>query len=1174
MKTLKTSLLFIAFLTINNTQTQACSFNASFTGDTMVCAGTSFNYLSKLTSGHYYRWAVNGGTIVFGQGTDSLWVFWPTPGTGSVELFDSTSSCTDSLTLTIHVGLSNYALTEAGFTVVGKATASGKSATLTDGGGNENSGAWNNYRINLNKNFDLNFTTNQNGSADGMMFVIQNSGLGSYSSGGQGSDLGYYNAGTGNMDESIGMEQDIYMSSSAYDDSSASHLNLVMGKSPTPIRKQVNISPALGGGSDHKLRVTWNRDANLLEIYFDGTKEFSWPNDIVKNVFGGNPNVWFGFTGATGGAASTQMVTTDTIIYNQAVINATSDTVCTGDSATLTSSYGVSYAWSNGAKTKSIKVGKSGMYSVTVTDSFNCSSTATINKNIVTLSTVSASFKVASGCVGTNVPITNNTTPTTGVRYMWKFGNGDSASGNPPSYAYKATGNYTVSVSATNGGCTSTASNPISVYTHPGGIVLSKSTPFQGQFNNGDVVTPDNVCLGDTNTYQFSPPTGYSNSNYGSKWVIAGKTFKTASGTISTDTVFKNPTSSKNAYFKFFPGSKFADSVLILTMHVQLLPGNCDTEIVRYIQARPNATSKFVFNNACQGFPLTFYDSSTIAKGDAVSLWSWNFGDGATSALQNPQHSYSKPGTYNVTLTATSNANCGIPVTKSVTEYPEAVGAFHAAAVCQQASSQFTDSSYISSGSIVTHAWNFGDGTSSTLKSPTHVYAKSGPYKVKLVVTSSFGCKDSITKSIRIEPAPVAALVYNDACVGTSINFANKTTDSATGTTYLWSFGDGSTSTAILPSHAYLANGTYKLKLTATSKYGCIDSVVQKVTPNPKPKVDFVYSGACTKNAVAFGDSDINGAGTTYTWSFGDGDSVALISDTISHIYNKSGIYKVELAVITAAGCEDTGSQRVPITGYPVASFLTPNVCEGKPLTFSNNSTGSGLTFSWNFGDSTSGSSNYSNLEEPTHVYDTAGIYTIMLAVTNSGKCTDTLVQTENVFAPPVVGKWNYKIHNQQVTFIPQDTTQKTYKWYFGTGDSSSMKKPAYTYQSKGKFDVKLIETNATGCSASYSDSITLTGLGVEPVIGPKNDLNISIFPNPFESKTTISYTLTVNSNVNISVYDIQGKFITELRNGNFEAGKYQDEFDASKCSASDGVYLVKMTVNGEVFTGRIVETK
>ena len=1162
------------FLFLNASHSEACTFSASFSGSTMVCAGNSVTYQTTSTSGHHYRWVVTGGTVVSGAGTYSLVVNWPTPGNWSVALYDSTSTCKDSTIKKIKVGLNSAVLTAAPLNAAGSASVSGRTATITTASGNENGAAWNPYSIDLNKNFDFTFTTNQNGAADGMMFIIQNTSSTTYNSAGQGSDMGYYNASSGNMDESIGIEQDIYKSSTAYDDSSASHLNLVIDKSPTPIRPQVNISPALGGGSNHTVRILWNRDINLFQYYFDTKLEYSWPNDIVKNVFNGNPNVWFGFTGATGGSTATQTATVDTLIYNQAIINISSDTICSGDSATLTASSGLSYSWSNGAKTKAIKIAKSGTYSVTITDSFGCTSSASITATIVTMPKVSASFTVGTACLGNNLYIANNSTPSTGVRYEWNFGDGDSSSGNPPTYAYKSTGKYTLNMTATNGGCTSRASQAVTVYTHPAGMVMSKSVPFQGQFNRGDLFNPDEICVGDTNVYQISPPAGYTNSDFGKKWIISNLTFATAGGTVNTDTFAAPPGSTKNAYFKFYPSKGFADSILILNVDIQLIPGGCDTLITRYIEVRPKAVSRFGFSNACNGYPVNFKDSSTINTGDVISYWAWNFGDSTTSTLENPRHTYARPGTYKVTMTATSSAGCGIPITKTVTEYPSPVTKYGIVLGCQKAVSTFTDSSSISSGSIVSRAWSFGDGISSTLKNPTHNYAKSGPYKVKLVVTSSYGCKDSLIEQVRVEPQPVAAFGYKDACVGTPIYLTNKSTDSATGTTYHWDFGDGTTSTASSPAKTYTANGSFATTLVVTSRFGCKDTIKQTITPYAEPAVHFVYTGACTKNAVAFGDSDKNGAGATYTWSFGDGGSDVTNSDTSTHIYTKAGANKVMLTIQSANGCKDTASKIVNISDYPIASFTAPNVCAGKTTSFTNTTSGTGITYIWNFGDTSSGKLNISTSTNPTHTYSSAGTYTVKLAATNSGGCTDTLIQLVNVVALPTVGKWFYRVHNYGVTFTPQDTTQKTYKWYFGTGDSSSLKKPQYTYKTKGKYYVKLQVTNATGCTAFYGDSITITGLGIETATGNNNDLNMTIFPNPSEGKTKISYSLSTISKVNISVYDLRGKLIAELKNGNFGAGDYQDEFDAAKYHANEGVYMVKLVVNGIEYTGRIVELK
>jgi PKD repeat protein len=1160
------------FLLSTHTAKAGCSFTVAFSGDTMVCSGTTVNYVTTSVTGHYYRWVVQGGSISSGQGTNSVYVLWSSPVTGLIRLVDSTLLCKDSLAYKVKVELSAGTLSAGTYALSGTSVStSGKTYTLTVNPGNpQNAAGWNNYQISLNKNFDFTFNTNQGYTtgtpADGMMFVIQNTGTKAINTSAFGSDMGYYGASTGVMDQSIGIEEDIYQSG-GYADSSSSHLNLVRNKSYTPLRPQVNISPSLYNGKDRKLRITWNRDINLMEVYFDGTKAFTWKNDIVKNVFKGNPNVWFGFTAGTGASTSTQTFANDTLKYGFPVITATKDTICSGDTSILTATAGISYLWSTGATTRSIKVAKAGSFTVSVTDSFKCTQSSP-SHSVVVITKPTAAFTVSNACLNSYITLSNTSTPSSGLTWLWKFGNGDSSTNGGPLYKYAASGTYSISLTAINSGCSSKATNPISVYDIPSGIVVSKSGPFQGQFNIGDVITPDNICVGDTNTYQFSSPKGISNSDYGTKWKIASMSFKTIKGTPSTDTLFRVPTATKNAYFRFFPSKKFADSVLVLTMHIQRIPGNCDTLITRYIQVRQKVVSNFGFVNACQGLAMSFMDSSKAPGISSVSNWAWNFGDGSTSTLQNPKHTYAIPNSYKVTLRATSDAGCGIAVTKTVIQYPNPKTQDIIIPGCQAYPTSYYDSSTIPSGnSIASRTWYFGDGASSTIRTSTHSYAKSGYFNVKLVTVSSYGCKDSLTKKIRIYPKPTAVFSFNSACVGTTIYFANTSSDSTIGTTYLWNFGDKTTSTAVAASHIYTANGTYTVKLTVTSKYGCQDTMVQPLTPYVKPIVNFFHTAACTGRTVTFTDSGKNAANSIYNWDFGDKGTFTSKNISASHTYTKTGTYTMKLEIDAPSGCSDSESMSVIVSDAPKPSFNANDACLGNPTKFSNLTTpATGPAWKWNFGDLSIAVTTFS----PTYTYKKTGSFTVQLTATNSTGCTDSVTKTINVFPEPLVGKWTASIHNYSVHFLPQDTTLGSYKWFFGTGDSSSVIQPRYTYPATPKkYQVRLVVTNTNGCSGSLSDSLLLNGTGINNRLQVNH---INVFPNPFKGQTNISYVLQQKSKVNISVYDIQGKLVVQLKEGDFEAGAYNETFDAKSCNATEGVYFLKMIINQDVYTAKLMQ--
>jgi PKD repeat protein len=141
---------------------------------------------------------------------------------------------------------------------------------------------------------------------------------------------------------------------------------------------------------------------------------------------------------------------------------------------------------------------------------------------------------------------------------------------------------------------------------------------------------------------------------------------------------------------------------------------------------------------------------------------------------------------------------------------------------CDNKDFVFANNSSIGTGMIGSY-WNFDDGNISTDQAPKHLFASAGNKQVKLVTTSEFGCKDSITKPITIYPNPNVAFT-SDVIYGApplTINFDNTSSAGV----YTWDFGDGSSTSSLMnPSHVFNDTGTYQVALYVTSQYGCIDS--------------------------------------------------------------------------------------------------------------------------------------------------------------------------------------------------------------------------------------------------------------------------------------------------------------------------------------------------------------
>jgi len=780
-------------------------------------------------------------------------------------------------------------------------------------------------------------------------------------------------------------------------------------------------------------------------------------------------------------------------------------------------------------------------------------------------------FSVNNVCLGKLIVLNNTATSAGKLGFLWVFGDGSSVSGSNINYQYQIAGNYTITQIASNPGCTASASRPVTIYNAPFGANFSMGAPFRGQFNGGDYPNPDYICIGDTITYQVVPPKGLANSDYGSKWVINSVSLKTLSGSgpYIKDTATKFLGGGKGVTFSFHP-TKNADSLYALKMDIKTLPGNCDSVITRYLQVSIRPVAGFSFINTCFGTPLTFNDTTTTPYFTTVSNWNWDFGDGDTSMMQNPMHSYAKPGTYTVKLNVSTGQGCGNTVSTTVQQYPLPDVKFGAVGECSGSNTKFVDSGSISTGTIKNWAWNFGDGSTSTQKSPAHAYTNPGTYTTNLVETSSFGCVENLTKSIDIQQTPVAGFNYKNACAGSLIYFSNTSKDPAGNPKYKWDFGTGIyTSTAVNPTNTFTNNANYNTRLVIISGNGCTDTFSEVVKPLPKPVVDISFLGACAGLPVYLTDTGTNDGNSLYSWKYGDKGTSQLSANSTSHKYASAGTYTVSLSVQNGSGCIDSSEANITISALPKADFITADVCFNKqPASFVNTSTGIGtLKYAWNLGDK----SNINTNTNVTHTYPSAGTYTVQLIAINSAGCADTVSKPININPVPIILPWTQSEINNVVKFLPQDTTIGKFEWHFGdpANDSSSNKEPTFTYPSgKGKYQVKLFVTNLHGCVAERSDSLYVSSSGIDL---QTNNLNqLQIFPNPFEGITHINYNIPVRSSLVITVYDLSGKRISELKNGMFEAGNYSDVFDASKYHCPDGTYILKMIVNGEVYMTRI----
>ena len=311
---------------------------------------------------------------------------------------------------------------------------------------------------------------------------------------------------------------------------------------------------------------------------------------------------------------------------------------------------------------------------------------------------------------------------------------------------------------------------------------------------------------------------------------------------------------------------------------------------------------------------VMFTDKST----GAPTSWNWSFGDGTYSIEKNPVHPYNRVGKYTVSLTL-KNAAGSNTVTKSgyvvVNALKAPIAAFSASSTSGNVplKVQFTDKS---TGMPSSWNWNFGDGAYSTARNPAHTYSKVGKYTVSLTVRNA-AVSNAVTKSSYINVVTLKAPVAAFSASSTSGNVPLKVqfTDKSAGfpTSWKWSFGDGTYSTARNPAHTYSKVGKYTVSLTLKNAAGSNavtkSSYVNVVTLKP-PIAAFSASTASGKAplTVTFYDKS-TGSPASWKWSFGDGTYST--SKNPVHKYSKAGKYTVSLTVKNAKG-----SNSVTKSGY------------------------------------------------------------------------------------------------------------------------------------------------------------------------------------------------------------------------------------------------------------------
>lgn len=573
-----------------------------------------------------------------------------------------------------------------------------------------------------------------------------------------------------------------------------------------------------------------------------------------------------------------------------------------------------------------------------------------------------------------------------------------------------------------------------------------------------------------------------------------------------------------HSHFFQYLGTK--DTTYIITL---IATNTCGKDTgTTTIKVLPNTVKAFFNTDVFEGcVPLRVNFTNFSTGGNNIK---WDLGDGNVTNTVSPSHTYTQAGEYFITLFV--NNGCSFDTTKpavkiKVNPKPQVKFSILRNVICETNTAQFIDQS----SDLKKYSWQFGDGDTSNLSSPKHVYNTASIYKVILTgqsATTNCIAKDSA--NIDVKPGPDAQFT-TDATVGCQpfkVNFKNTSTNSVN---FNWLFGEGNSTGRTDSSFAFAFDtaGTFNIKLYSFNALGCVDSTNRTITVNPKPKSSFTIDPKNTcKYPVRVQTSNTSKGFVSSLWDLGN--SRTSILDNPFTYYDSVGNYNISLICTSDKGCKDTSSTVFNAFPMPVPSFTaTPlSGCEPLVVSFTSN-TQFASQYVWDFGDGTT----RSKLQNPVHLYDKEGVYSVKLVATGNGVCADSVLKKdyiETLKQPDVAFSYenvNNPVPHGEIQFSNQTSDAISYVWDFGDGDTSSQKDPVHRYESYGNVTVKLIAKNAIGCSDTSSTLILVDfykGLWVPTALTPDNGSNENrlFFP---KGKGLSKYSLEIYDNWGILIW-------------------------------------------------------
>lgn len=613
------------------------------------------------------------------------------------------------------------------------------------------------------------------------------------------------------------------------------------------------------------------------------------------------------------------------------------------------------------------------------------------------------------------------------------------------------------------------------------------------------------------------------------------------------------------------------------------------------IQITVNGTAptvSFNIQDNCVNKTVAFNNTSFTTDGSNIIDWNWDFGNGETSTIQNPQLNYASAGLYNVTLQIQTDSGCSNTLTQQIRVHEKPAAGFFPSAtlMCSSQNSFFTENSFSSDGIINSWCWDFGTTSAtdtSSIQNGYYSYSTLGNYTVKLIVSTEFGCLDTVSHLINIKQSPTAIFIFQDSCLTNQTKFINSSTGSISITN--WDFGDGNSSTLINPFHVYSSPGSYDVVLAIKATNSCWDTLIKPLHIYDNPTANFVTDKYCVGSNYQLFDSSSTSSGILTQWNWNISSLNFQSTNQNPMIYFNqadSGTFQIKLYVINGFGCKDSITKTMSVYPLPCPNFdFSPEIGLPPLLVNFNNQTYGGNSYNWNFGDGNS-SIDFS----PIYTFQDSGIFNITLTSTSLHGCIDSISKTIQLIEPVI----DLAVKNIYYEFLP----------------NSNFMKMSVQLANVGRVTIKninlLLQNSSTGTILeSWNGSLapnmqniyTFTSLIEMPngeipslICVKASNINhgvdanllnnefcktlnkfelINLYPNPTSKQLYLEFISPEVSTLEINLFDNAGNIVSTLFSGQSSKGINRINFLMS--IYSQGLYVLEIKNKEEIIRKKIV---